>query len=174
MSLLYLCMSLLERLYVCICLCVCVCVCVCLCVFVCVPLNVCVCVCVTYQHYPFLYIPKLLPLCKVADSFLCIQGFFPAQWSVSQEMKWVNVCLNEIKIALNWAKYQENVQSTSLISFWHFFWTSGLWIRRRRTHLRLPVVVSVPARNKSNMHWNRSSSEIQEFTWCSMKDIQLY
>ena len=82
-------------------MCTCVCVCVCLCVHVRVCVCACVCVRVTYQHNLFLKIPELLPLCKVADSFLCIQEFSPAQCSISQEMKCVNVCLNEMKIALN-------------------------------------------------------------------------
>ena len=59
---------------------------------------VCVCVCVTYQHNLFLKIPKLLPLCKVADSFLCIQEFFPVQCSMSQEIKCQNVCLIDIRM----------------------------------------------------------------------------
>ena len=33
-------------------------------------------------------------------------------------------------------------------------------MRRRRIHLRVPVVVSVPARNRSRIVWNKFSSEI--------------
>ena len=136
-------------------LCVFVCVCVCVC-------SLCACVRVTYQHNLFLKIRELLPLCKVADSFLCIQEFFPFQCSVGQEIKCKNVCLIDIRMhwIVNCTKYQEKFQKTSTISFWHFFWTSGLWIRRRRIHLRVPVVVSVPAMNKSSMDSNKSSSVI--------------
>ena len=42
-----------------------------------------------------------------------------------------------------------------------FFWTSGLWMRQRRIHLRVPVVVSVPAAKRSSIDWNKLSSEIK-------------
>ena len=132
-------------------------------VFVCSVQCVCVCVCVcvcTYQHNLFLYIPKLLPLCKVAHFYLGIQELSPAQFSTIQEIKCLNVCLIDIRMHCFQANIKNFHQSTSMISCRHFFLTNGRWIRRRRIHLTVPAVVWLPAAKRSMIDWNKLSSEI--------------